>query len=267
MPELRWRQVFDGEEPQLGVMRRWIKSLLPDCPVRDDVLSVATELSGNAICHTASGRGGWFAVEVTWSGPVVRIGVADSGAATEPRVIEDPDGEHGRGLLVVRELSVRMGVCGDARGRLTWADIRWDASVQAAMVAPDAYEDAIRAGQAALARRFAGVPAWFGRATMAWWALPHSGELVSAPTAQELAALLYRLLDARSPSRPGHTHQHPNDAAGGRQFRDSGALPGSVRGSHGRRGPGAGHPSSPDGGPGRPRAAAGKPSPALVSAP
>lgn len=32
----------------------------------------------------------------------------------------------GRGLLMVRELSVRCGARGDARGRVVWADITWD---------------------------------------------------------------------------------------------------------------------------------------------
>ena len=169
-PGLRWRRVFPGEECQLGLLRRWLASLFPPCPARDDVAVIASELSANAIRHTASGRGGSFVVEITWSGPVVRVAVADSGAATEPHVIDDPGAEHGRGLLVVRELSMSMGVCGDHRGRLTWADVQGEASPGAEVAAPDAYEDAIRDGQAALARRFAGVPAWFGRSTLAWWA-------------------------------------------------------------------------------------------------
>src|SRR5690242_11512328 len=97
---LRWREVFDGEERQLGVMRRWLTSLLPDCPARDDVISVATELASNALLHTESGRGGWFAVEVTWLDSAMRVRVADGGGPGEPHVIEDPDGERGRGLLL-----------------------------------------------------------------------------------------------------------------------------------------------------------------------
>ncbi|HEY5986443.1 MAG TPA: ATP-binding protein [Streptosporangiaceae bacterium] len=192
-PALRWRRVFPGEERQLGLLRRWLALLFPPCPARDDVTAIASELSGNALRHTASGRGGLFTVEVAWHGPVVRVAVADGGAATEPRVIDDPAAEHGRGLLVVRELSVRMGVCGDRRGRLVWADVRWDASPRSAVAGADGYDDAIRDGQAALARRFAGVPAWFGRATLAWWALAGPDGLVSAATAGELAGLLYRL--------------------------------------------------------------------------
>ncbi len=147
---LWWRQVFPGEPHQLGVLRRSLASLLPECPARDDIISVATELATNALRHTASGRGGLFAVEVTSHGSTVRVAVADGGSPTGPHVIEDPAAEHGRGLFLVVALSVRMGVTGDHRGRLVWADIAWDgpnAPARALSLDPD--EAAIRDGQAA----------------------------------------------------------------------------------------------------------------------
>src|ERR1700730_7993408 len=148
-PGSRWRRDFPGEESQLGVLRRWLASLLPPCPARDDVVSVANELGSNAIVHTLSGRGGRFAVEVTWYGPLVRVAVADGGAPAGPRIIDDPAGEHGRGLLVVRELSARTGECGDERGRLVWADVPWGDAGAAEPASPqDRYEAAIRDGQA-----------------------------------------------------------------------------------------------------------------------
>jgi hypothetical protein len=122
----RWRRVFPGDERQLGVLRRWLASVLPECPARDGIISVATELGSNALLHTASGHGGLFAVEITWSGSVVRVAVADGGSPAEPHVIDDPAAEHGRGLLLVRGLSARTGVTSDHRGRLVWADVAWD---------------------------------------------------------------------------------------------------------------------------------------------
>lgn len=108
-------------------------------------------------------------MEITWHEPVVRVAVADRGGPTEPQVIEDPAAEHGRGLLLVHGLSVRTGTCGDRRGRLVWADIRWDGAAPTTPAAPgDPYETVIREGETALARRFAGVPAWFGRSTLQW---------------------------------------------------------------------------------------------------
>jgi len=194
---LRWRQAFPGQERQLRVVRRWLASLLPECPARDDVISVATELGSNAVRHTASGRGGVFTVEVTWVDSLVRVAVADGGSTTRPHVIEDPAAEEGRGLLLVRGLSVRTGVTGDHRGWLVWADIAWDGrNPPAPELARDSYEADIPDGQTALARRIADVPVWSGRSTLAWWKLAGPNELAMAPSAQELARLLYRLLDA-----------------------------------------------------------------------
>jgi serine/threonine-protein kinase RsbW len=122
---LRWRELFPGEERQLSAVRRWVEAFLPQCPARDDVTCVATELGTNAVRHTASGRGGWFAVEISWHQQCVRVAVTDSGAPDGPRMIDDPLAVHGRGLRIVQGLSARTGVCGDHQGRLVWADIPW----------------------------------------------------------------------------------------------------------------------------------------------
>jgi anti-sigma regulatory factor (Ser/Thr protein kinase) len=125
LPGTRWRRLFPGEARQFSLLRRWLESILPDCPSRDDVACVATELGTNAVRHTASGQGGRFVLEITWQESAVRVAVADGGAAGTPRVIDDPAGEQGRGLLLVESLSIRFGVCGDHRGRLVWADVPW----------------------------------------------------------------------------------------------------------------------------------------------
>ncbi len=179
-------------------LRHWLGGLLPETRYRDDVITVAVELATNAVKFTKSGRGGRFGVEITWCGSAVRVAVADGGAPTGPYVIDDPLSEHGRGLLMVRALSARAGVAGDERGRLVWAEVPWTG--EGAMEAnsfPVGHEAAIHQEQAALAQRFAGVPVWFGRCTLQWWALPGraaAGRLLSAPSARELADLLDRVL-------------------------------------------------------------------------
>jgi anti-sigma regulatory factor (Ser/Thr protein kinase) len=230
MTVLRWRRVFPGEERQVSVMRSWLTSLLPDCPAREDVALVATEISSNAVLHTASGQGGWFAMEITWHPLAVRVAVADGGAPAGPRLVDDPAGEHGRGMRVVHAFSARSGVCGDDRGRLVWAEVPWDH----AAVAEDAdqYEVAIRDGQDCLASHFAGIPTWFGRSTLLWWALA-GGELVAAPSAEELATLLGRPLAPPGAGCPGS-----GDAAG--------ACPGAV--SVSGRDPQRGFPAPQSGG-------------------
>jgi hypothetical protein len=216
--------VFSGEERSLRDLRRWLTTLLPACPSRDDVISVANELASNAIRHTASGHGGRFAVEIAWHEAVVRVTAADGGGPAEPRLMDDPVAEHGRGLLLVRGLSLCTGVIGNQRGRLVWAEIAWDAPDAAAQEsAQDPYEAVINEGEAALARRFGDVPTWFGRSTLAWWALAGPGALVSAPSARELAGLLYRLLDT-PPSLPPCATQVGQDAVRWREPRSSQAA-------------------------------------------
>ena len=52
---LRWRELFPGEQCQLSAVRRWVESLLPQCPARDDVMCVATELGTNAAIRRQGG--------------------------------------------------------------------------------------------------------------------------------------------------------------------------------------------------------------------
>jgi serine/threonine-protein kinase RsbW len=176
MVGLIWERVFRGHADQVAVMRRWITSLLPDCPSRRDLVLVASELAGNTIRHTASGRGGTFTVKVTWVGDAALVAVDDAGAQGEPHVVDDPAAEGGRGLLVVRELSARTGVSGGQHGREVWAEIPWHDPAETVT------------GRAYLRSCF-GAAAWYGRCTRQWWALA-GGQLLSAPSVPELAILL-----------------------------------------------------------------------------
>lgn len=36
---LQWRRVFPGDGCELSTLRKWLVSLLPDCPARSDVLA------------------------------------------------------------------------------------------------------------------------------------------------------------------------------------------------------------------------------------
>jgi len=199
---LRWRRVFPGEECQLAALRRWVAGLLPACPSRDDVALVATELASNAIKHTRSGQGHGFAAEINWYPATVRIAVADGGGPSEPRLVDDPFAEHGRGLVVVRGLSQRTGYTGSPAGRTAWADIAW--------LGPDCHHPtpghepvalAAASGQADSARTFTGIPWTPADAMPQWWTRRSSGQLVTAPAMSQLAMLLGQLL--RHLSRPG----------------------------------------------------------------
>lgn len=103
-----------------------LTSLLPPGEVRDDVISIATELGSNAIKHTASGHGGTFTVELTRNSFVVRVAVSDGGGPADPRVVNDHAAEHGRGLQLVRGLADHTGVSGDRGGRVGNGRVTWD---------------------------------------------------------------------------------------------------------------------------------------------
>ncbi|SRR5712691_116924 len=126
-PTLRLHRSFPGQNSELRYVRRWLAGLLPACPAREDVLSIAVELATNAVRHTASGRGGRFTVEVSWRDHTgtVRISVADDGAPHGPRWPDGPcpAGESGMGLYLVCALASRTGECGDACGRKVWAEV------------------------------------------------------------------------------------------------------------------------------------------------
>jgi serine/threonine-protein kinase RsbW len=125
VPGLRWRQVYPGDLAQLCPLRKQVAAVLPECPGREDMIMVASELAANAVRHTASGRGGWFAVEIARHPACVRIAVADQGAPTGPRFTSDPAEESGRGLRIVCALSARTGVTGSPQSRVVWAEVPW----------------------------------------------------------------------------------------------------------------------------------------------
>jgi histidine kinase-like protein len=205
-------------------VRYWLAELLPEGQPREDVLTVAAELAANALQHTASGGHGFFAVELSWHArpPTLRIAVADGGAPTgpelpgitqptplgagPPRPAPLPDGPaarrppgagllpgHGRGLHLVQALAARCGVCGDHRGRLVWADVRWAGPDPGLAGYPDGYQAAIADIRTVLAARYPEASIWFGRSTMRWWAMatgPGAGWLLSADSPVDLAQLL-----------------------------------------------------------------------------
>ena len=182
---MRWCQVFPGQEDQIPHVRMFVTQLLDCHPDREDIVACAAELATNAIRHTASGRNGFFATEVTWTGRTVRVAVADSGAETVP------------GLDRLAGLSSSCGSDGDDRGRVVWAQFL--PSTDTAPVAtsvPLAAEQSTVADAADLAERYSGWHTWFGHWTRQWWAFPKQASATAALIAEPTAGALARRLDA-----------------------------------------------------------------------
>ncbi|MGW1604583.1 ATP-binding protein [Streptomyces eurythermus] len=108
------------------------RDILRDSPLADDAELIVSELSTNAIRHTASG---WepdsFHLAVAVSAQVIAVSVTgDGGAATAPKVEhQDENAERGRGLGMVSALAHRVVVHKTDQGHTVtaelYADVHW----------------------------------------------------------------------------------------------------------------------------------------------
>jgi hypothetical protein len=107
--------------------RRFVGELLAGCPARETMMACVSEFCANAIAHTASGRGGVFAVEVDCSRDgVARIAVTDDGGPSTPVAGSlNLMAEGGRGLAMVAACTSRWGFAEAYPGRTVWAEASW----------------------------------------------------------------------------------------------------------------------------------------------
>jgi len=200
---MRWCKVFPGQEDQIPCVRTFVSQLLADHPDRADIVMCAAELAANAVRHTASGRDGFFATEVTWTGQTVRVAVADGGAGTVPPLGPDPSGPGAdSGLGRLAQLASRCGTEGDQRGRVVWAqflastELNGTGGADGATSMPLAAEQSTAAEAADLAERYQGWHTWFGHWTRQWWAIPKQASRATALIAEPTAGALARRLDS-----------------------------------------------------------------------
>ena len=115
---------YPGSVEHVSTVRADLRALLPDCPVADDVILCASELTANAALHSRSRLyGGTFTVRATVHPCChVCIEVDDNGG---PWIAPpaDPNGHHG--LDIVCALAKEWGVNGDHEARVTWARFDW----------------------------------------------------------------------------------------------------------------------------------------------
>ncbi|MEO3799094.1 ATP-binding protein [Nonomuraea sp. B1E8] len=120
---------FPGVARSVSLARRWVVDALAAAGHRetDGVRLVTSELVGNAVLHTGSGRAGGMVVVKVFevSGALARIEVIDQGAPTVPQPREPADSDsRGRGLWLVQQTSIRWGAGPVAlRWNLVWAEV------------------------------------------------------------------------------------------------------------------------------------------------
>ena len=93
----------------------------------DDLESITGELVANAVVHGRAARGSQVVVTYRVAEGTLRIDVRDW-ATGAPRIVQSDDSEggiaeRGRGLAIVRELSLRWGVVPRVIGKSVWCEL------------------------------------------------------------------------------------------------------------------------------------------------
>ncbi|MFJ6906859.1 ATP-binding protein [Streptomyces griseoluteus] len=125
-----WGLSCPGFPEEVSRARRWTRDILRGSPLADDAELIVSELSANAILHTASGQEyGGFHLAVAVSARVVAVSVTDDGGTgTAPKVEhQDQDAEHGRGLGMVSVIAHRVVVHDSDHGHTVTAELYADA--------------------------------------------------------------------------------------------------------------------------------------------
>lgn len=121
-----WGLSCPGFPEEVSRARRWTRDILRDSPLAGDAELIVSELSANAILHTATGRqSGSFHLALAVSAQVIALSVTDDGGtSTAPRnEHQDQDAEHGRGLSLVNALAHRVVVHRGQAGHTITAEL------------------------------------------------------------------------------------------------------------------------------------------------
>ncbi|MFE6524549.1 ATP-binding protein [Streptomyces sp. NPDC057794] len=121
-----WGLSCPGFPEEVSRARRWTRDILRGSPLADDAELIVSELSANAIIHTASGsQSGSFHLALAVSPQVVALSVTDEGGTgTAPKVEhQDDQAEHGRGLGMVSAIAHRVVVHDSHSGYTVTAEL------------------------------------------------------------------------------------------------------------------------------------------------
>jgi serine/threonine-protein kinase RsbW len=129
MPSHRRR--FNGHPDQVLLARQFVVSaLVEESPIRDVARLLVSEVTTNALRHTASGTAeGEFRVSYELGEDRLRVEVYDAGSRTTPqRRAHDLEAPGGRGLELLDALASRWGTLGGPEGRVVWFELDLGAS-------------------------------------------------------------------------------------------------------------------------------------------
>ncbi|MGW1275794.1 ATP-binding protein [Streptomyces tsukubensis] len=121
-----WGLSCPGRVEEVSRARRWTRDILRGSPMAEDAETIVSELSANAVLHTASGRDyGTFHLALALSPRVVALSVTDAGTPDAVPKIGHPteDAIHGRGLDIVNTLAHRLVILDGTQGRTITAEL------------------------------------------------------------------------------------------------------------------------------------------------
>ncbi|MBQ0847216.1 ATP-binding protein [Streptomyces sp. NBC_00414] len=121
-----WGLTCPGFPEEVSRARRWTRDILRGSPLADDAELIVSELSANAILHTASGRqSGSFHLALAISPQMVALSVTDAGGTGRAPKVEhqDQEAEHGRGLSMVSAIAHRVVVHDSDGGHTVTAEL------------------------------------------------------------------------------------------------------------------------------------------------
>ncbi|WP_405806919.1 ATP-binding protein [Streptomyces sp. NBC_00210] len=116
-------QFYRRERRSVPAAREFVRTVLADWGLGsriDDVLLCVSELTTNALVHgVPPGRGYRLRLWLYGDG-LLRVEVHDSGGGRPG--VREPDGESGRGLVLVDALADKWGVGGRDPGKIVWCE-------------------------------------------------------------------------------------------------------------------------------------------------